>query len=68
MSQSAKDPVSIPSVALARMALRLACHRIYCDANMANYILLEARGVHGPYTVNVEYYRIIDRLTRGEKP
>ena len=55
-------------IGLARIALRLACHRTYRDASMANCIILEARGMRGPGSANAEYYRIIDRLTRGEKP
>jgi hypothetical protein len=55
-------------IGLARLALRLACLRVYRDASMANWIVLDARGVRGPASANGEYYRIIDRLTRGEKP
>ena len=60
--------VSIPSVGLSRMALRLACHRVYRDAGMANCIVLDRRGARGPASANGEYYRIIDRIARGEKP
>jgi hypothetical protein len=55
-------------IGLARMALRLACHRVYRDASMANCIVLDVRGARGPNSANGEYYRIIDRIARGEKP
>jgi len=57
-------------IGLARMALRLACDRIYCDVSMADCIILKERGysqVHDR-SANAEYYRIIDRITRGEQP
>ena len=55
---------------LARMALRLACHRVYQDADMADSIMLAPRRhvVPNGVSANAEYYRIIDRITRGEKP
>ena len=55
-------------IGLAEMAMRLACLRIYRDAEMARAIFLHPRGHRGPVSANAEYYRIIDRLTRGERP
>lgn len=60
--------VAPPSIALARMAMRLACGRVYRDPSMANCIVLDARGVRGEGSANGEYYRIIDRISRGEEP
>lgn len=57
-----------PSIGLARMALRLACHRVYRDSVMSKYIVLDVRGARGPVSANAEYYSIIDRISRGEKP
>jgi hypothetical protein len=55
---------------LARMAMRLACKRVYRDPKMADCILLMPRGEAEPYprSAGAEYYRICDRIARGEKP
>jgi len=83
MSQSTKGAISIPSVALARMAAALADERIktthpgYGGIHMVRGVVgilpdrkpMSRWDVHnGDYPASAEYYRIIDRLTRGEKP
>lgn len=67
------NPVSIPSVALAVMAANLACRRAYGEGNTARVWLSRGegicpspRGYCGP--AGREYYQIIDRISRGEKP
>ena len=57
-------------IGLAQMAWKLACERIYSDPYMANSLIIRPRAqidVDGG-SANAEYYRIIDRLSRGEAP
>jgi hypothetical protein len=56
-------------IGLAMMALRLACGRIYGDPLMANAIVVD-RSRATPRGTNAcsEYFRIIDRIARGEAP
>lgn len=57
-------------IGLARMALGLACLRVYKDAEMGDCIILRPRACVAPDggSAAAEYYRILDRITRGEKP
>lgn len=57
-------------IGLAHMAMRLACRRIYSDPGMAESIVFRPREQVWPEGIGAaaEYYRIIDRLSRGERP
>lgn len=62
----------IPSIALARMALNLAGRR---EWNLTEVFGLGAKPLPraeisgGDFpSLSAEYYRIIDRISRGEKP
>lgn len=57
-------------IGLAEMVKRLACDRVYRDPSMADCILImeRQRAREAPVSAGAEYYRIIDRITRGEQP
>lgn len=70
-------PVSIPSVALARMAADLAFHRInitnpgYGGIHMGSRfkpVTREDVKYGGDYPASAEYYRILDAISRGGRP
>lgn len=68
-------PVSIPSVALARMAGELAdsrvpagaCSSVFCAGQLDPVARIDARDAE-EFPASAEFYRIIDRISRGEKP
>ena len=64
-------PVSIPSVALARMAWQLAQTRAFphFPPDMIRpFSRATARALPFAYAATAEYFAIIDRITAGEKP
>lgn len=64
-------PVSIPSVALARMAMKVAHFRYYgtarqdFDLQVRKWFVDERGATVG---ASGEFYRIIDRISAGEAP
>lgn len=57
---------------LAYMAMRLAQRRtggiLFRGDGTADPVPRDRLDVYGPWPASIEYYRIIDRLTKGEKP
>lgn len=62
--------VSIPSVGLARMAVALAVNRVYGFTPLpeANVLPRTHDAAVREGSASFEYYAIIDRIARGEKP
>ncbi len=61
--------VSIPSVALAMMALRLAWRRRYQDDDGRDVTWVPPRPeLTSDTSACAEYYRVIDRISAGEAP